>query len=321
MSKKILFINNNHYNHSSATLLEGLIENKEEYDLDIYATTPYNYALIKDEWDFVVYSKELVDKLIDICDVIIMVNDNFNPTVVPVDVKKIKGVYLDSNDRDDYLDTPINYKFYLKREMKIGREHLENVFPFWFAAENRYFWGGRDFEKIWSKKKIPLSCMMGKDKMKPWRFEINDILKWNYETKQGWVLDTVYGGNDDDKLNTDNRNHSAFFDTLLESKVSVDSYGAGLANNTGRFFESLACGCSLFYQPITTYLPNTFTDGENIMIYDSTVNLIDKINSVIDDDKKIKDLAYAGFNHMLSYHTTKRRGYEFLEICKGYNLI
>ena len=75
MSKKILFINNNHYNHSSATLLEGLIENKEEYDLDIYATTPYNYALIKDEWDFVVYSKELVDKLIDICDVIIMVND------------------------------------------------------------------------------------------------------------------------------------------------------------------------------------------------------------------------------------------------------
>ena len=44
MSKKILFINNPHYNHSSATLLEGIIENKEQYDLEIYATTSYNYA-------------------------------------------------------------------------------------------------------------------------------------------------------------------------------------------------------------------------------------------------------------------------------------
>ena len=322
MSKKILFINNPHYNHSSATLLEGLIENKEEYDLELYCTTPYNYAMIKNKWDYVVYSKDAVEKLVDICDVVVLVNDGYSPkAAVPFEVRKEKGVYLDSNDHADYLDSPINYKFYLKREMRMNEEHLENVFPFWFAAENRYYFGGKDFETLWKNKKTSLACMMGIDKMKPWRFEISNILKWTYEQREDFILDPVYGGADDSELDTGQRHWSNFFDALVGSKVSVDGYGAGLANNTGRFFESIACGCVLFYQPITTYLANPFTDGENIMIYDSTAHLVEKINSIIDDDKKMKEIAYAGFNHVLNYHTTKRRGYEFLELCKGFNLI
>jgi|2_EtaG_2_1085320.scaffolds.fasta_scaffold00819_5 hypothetical protein len=322
MSKKILFINNPHYNHSSATLLEGLIENKEEYDLELYCTTPYNYAMIKDRWDYVVYSKESVEKLVDVCDVVVLVNDGYSPKAeVPFAVRKEKGVYLDSNDHAEYLDSPINYKFYLKREMRIDMEHLENVFPFWFAAENRYFYRGRDFEEIWNNKKTPLACMMGIDEMKPWRKEISEILKWTFEHRTDFILDPVYGGNDDSALDTSGRSHSAFFDALVDSRVSIDSYGAGLANNTGRFFESIACGCALFYQPITTHLANPFTNDENIVIYDSTARLVEKINGIIDDDEKLKEIAYAGFNHVLSYHTTKRRGYEFLELCKGFNLI
>jgi hypothetical protein len=323
MSNKILILNNPHYNHSAATLIEGLIKNKEEYGLDLYITTPYNYAMMKGKWDNVVYSKSIVEQLVHKCDVIVTVNDHFTPVVIPTEAKKHKGVYLDSNDHDDYLDSPLNYKFYLKREMKIDKEHLENVFPFWFAAEDRYYFAGvdMDFEEIWSKKKTSLSCMMGIDEAKPWRNEISNILKWAFEGRKDFVLDPVYGGFDDSEIDTGGRHWSNFFDALIDSKVSVDSYGAGMANNTGRFFESIACGCALFYQPITTHIANPFTDGENIVIYNSTANLVDKINAFIDDDQKLKEIAYAGFNHMLNYHTTKRRGYEFLELCKGFKLI
>jgi len=321
MSKKILFINNPHYNHSSATLLEGIIENKEQYDLEIYATTSYNYATMTDKWNYVVYSKDVVSKLVDICDVVITANDSFSPTIISADVKKEKGVYLDSNDHDEYLNSPLNYKFYLKREMKIDKVHLDNVYPFWFAAENRYFFGGRDFETIWDNKKTTLSCMMGKDDSKPWRFEINNILKWKYDKRKDFILDPVYGGTDDSNIDTGDRHWSNFFNALADSKISVDGYGAGLANNTGRFFESLACGAALFYMPITTHLPNPFVDGENITLYNSTTQLVEKINGIIDDDKRLKELANAGFNHMLNYHTTKRRGMEFLELCRGHKLI
>ncbi|MBT7349979.1 glycosyltransferase family 1 protein [candidate division WWE3 bacterium] len=321
MSKKILVLNNPHYNHSAATLIEGLIENKEEYDLELYMTTPFNYATVKGKWDHVVYSKDVVEKLIDKCDVVVTVCDHFTPVLVPREVKKEKGVYLDSNDYHDYLDSPINYKFYLKREMRVDKEHLENTYPFWFGAEKRYFFGGVDFEEMWSKKKTSLSFLAGLDDQKPWRGEISEILKWSYSDREDFILDPVYGGTDDSGIDTGGRHWSNFFNTLLDSKVSVDSYGAGLANNNGRIFESLANGCALFYPSIWIHSANPFTDGENIMIYNSSANLIEKINDIIDDDKKLKDIAYAGFNHMLNYHTTKRRGMEFLELCKGYNLI
>ena len=163
--------------------------------------------------------------------------------------------------------------------------------------------------------------MMGMDVIKPWRLEVNNILKWCYEDRNDVVLDPVYGGTDDSPIDTGGRHWSNFFNTLVDSKISVDCYGAGLANNTGRFFESLACGTALFFQPITTHMANPFTDGNNIMIYCSTVELVEKVNEVMRNDKRLKDIAYAGFNHMLDFHTTKRRGYEFLELCKGYKLI
>ena len=321
MGKKILVINNSHYNHCTATLMEGLIENKDEYGLELFATTPYNYAAVKNKWDYVVYSKEVVSKLSEICDVVVFGNDVFSPTIISDEVKKEKGVYCDSNDYGDYLEKPSNYKFYIKRELAKNQTHLENVYPFWFAAENRYYYRGRDFEKLWDDKTIPLSCMMGIDEMKPWRLKISDALKYSFGTKEGWVLDPVYGGVDDSALDTGGRHWSNFFNTLADSKISVDSYGAGLANNTGRFFESIACGCCLFYQPITTYTPNPFTADENIVLYNSTAQLVEKINDTVGDDKKMKDIAYAGFEHVLNHHTTKHRGVEFLELCKTHNLI
>ena len=163
--------------------------------------------------------------------------------------------------------------------------------------------------------------MMGLDENKPWRGEITNILKWEFHDRSDFILDPVYGGTDDSGIDTGDRHWSRFYTTLSDSKISVDSYGAGLANNTGRFFEILARGCALFYQPITTHLPNPFADGENITIYNSTAQLVEKINELKDNDDRLKELAYAGHNHMLKYHTTKRRGMEFLELCSGFKLI
>ena len=51
------------------------------------------------------------------------------------------------------------YKVYFKREKDLELEWADNVEPFPFSAEERYFAAGKDFNKIWDNKDLNLSCL------------------------------------------------------------------------------------------------------------------------------------------------------------------
>ena len=48
----------------------------------------------------------------------------------------------------------------------------------------------------------------------------------------------------------------------------------GKLRQTGRFWESLANGCLVFYQPIEPYVwNNTYIDGEDFIVYNDNDEL------------------------------------------------
>tara|TARA_R110000744_G_scaffold46571_4_gene102907 strand:+ start:2703 stop:3674 length:972 start_codon:yes stop_codon:yes gene_type:complete len=322
MSTKILIFNQDHYNHCNATLIEGLIKNKEEYDLQIFCSTSNNYATVRGSWDHTIYDPEMLKKIYDIADIIVLPNGiTLNPHAYDLSVLKDKGVFLDTNDFCGDVESPEKYKLYLKREMRVDKGYAENVFPYCFGAEDRYFYGGTNFKDIWNKKHLDLVCMMGIDDEKPWRKEIQDRLLEDYSDNENMQIGTVYGDNNDSDLITDSRNHSKYFDKMISGKISVDGYGARGANNTGRFFESIACGCALFYQTINIHFPNGFVDGEDIVLFHSAQELVDSVDHFLAHPNDLKQLAENAFERLMTYHTTERRGFEFIQLCGGHGMI
>lgn len=322
MSTNILILNQDHYNHVNATLIEGLSKIKDEYDIKLYCNSPHNYSYAPNKHDYTIYDMSIFERLWDKCDIIVMPN-NFVINSDSIDLKVLneKGVYLDTNDYAENLSDPEHFPLYLKREYALKDRYHENVFPFCFGAEDRYFYGGQNFLKIWEEKNSSLACMMGLGDHRPWRTIIQRGLSDKYWKREDMQIGSLYGDNDNSNIITNDRNHGLFFEQLLDSKISVDSYGAGKATNTGRFFESLACGCALFYQPINIDFPDGFIDGEDIIIYKSMIDLLNKVDNYLSNPSLLKSIAEASFEKTKLFHTTKVRAEYFVKLCSMKGLI
>ena len=339
-----------------------VIKSKRTYEIKGCLSTdgpPYP-TMVSDIVDEDEYVEECED-LIEECDLIIIVDDNQVQSTAWF--KNIEGQlithlheYAIANHKDkiaflDLVSThfindgytmygnylgghPSHCKVYFKREKDLDLEWCDNVVPFSRAAEERYFAGGKDFNEIWSSKKLDIAAMFrvgGYGK----RISIKNALRKHYGDSEKCNIDNVFDKIDDRDRKIDKdiygveghelagtiRHHYSYYETLLKTKISIDSpQYKGWGFYTQRMMESLANGCCYFY-PTPTYnvdFPNGLIDGEDFIIYHSAEDLIKKIEYYLSHEDEMRAIAENGFNKLLKYHTSEVRAKEFIATCERY---
>jgi len=344
--KKILIIQTPHYDFTSSNLIEGLhhLIVRRNADIEFFTTEESNYSYAYDKGllnNYTMREEEVVDYGQQEADIIVLTS---NREVKLHLVNKInrpeKMVYLDGLDEYNLADYPSKYVCYFKREFMVGTIYEENktnnMIPFPFGIENRYFTKFVDGDNLAiheldvSKLKFPkekdiiFSCMFGKtDDMKPWR-------TWISETIQGMQLkDSItkptYGSEGIYKkkfyIKTGGRYHYNYYETLYNTKVSVDGYGAHGAS-TSRFWESLANGCLVLSQPVRYAWPegSELIEDEDYVAFADSDELIDKVKMLEENLDLVDKIAMSGFKKIKKYHTNKARAKFFLEECERFGL-
>lgn len=319
MSKRtnIFIINPHHYCYSTAALIEGL--NKID-NVKVFSNSFQNYATSA--------ASQLKSQLqlAKASDIIVLAHSaleaKYNQIIGPL-INELKvDVFLDGSDHRPYSDDPSKYKVYLKRELDPTQlKHYDNVVPFEFAVEDRFFIKGhnRSHQNIWKNKKLDLVCMMGIGEC-PWRVGITEDLKKKYgEQSDRFFIGPLYEDPEKQKVDTEGRHNVGYFKKLWDSRISVAAYGAGECRQTGRFWESLATGCLIFYQPIEPFVWHTpYVDGEHIVVYNDNNELIDKADYYMSHEDQAEKIARKGHHLMLKTGQTLNRGHEFLSLTKEY---
>ena len=204
----------------------------------------------------------------------------------------------------------------------IGQAYLptNNVEPLIFAAEDRHFTKpNASHRNLWQNKTDDLVCIMSACDKRPWRFDIMKSLNDAFARDETVFVGEYREGQTLDSVDTGDRHFGGYFKKLLNAKISVDAYGCGEARQTGRFWESLANGCLVMYQPIEPYVwSNTYIDEEDFIIYNDNDELVDKAKYYVGHSEEARKIADRGFTKLLKYHTTEQRAKEFLSLLDKY---
>ena len=228
-------------------------------------------------------------------------------------------IFLDGSDYYEYQDDPSKYKLYIKREL-IGKPIKQNVESLIFAAEDRHFTKPNSSHRnIWQNKTDELACIMSSCEKRPHRYGIMASLKNAFGDNDSVFVGEYREGKTLDSVDTGDRHFDGYFQKLLNTKISVDAYGCGEARQTGRFWESLANGCLVMYQPIEPYVwSNTYIDEEDFVVYNNNDELIEKAKYYMTHSEEARKIADRGFTKLLKYHTTDQRAMEFLSLIDRY---
>ena len=252
--------------------------------------------------------------------------DGFRDKVVTINTDDFSSVYRKYGTYEGGL--PQDCKIYFKREKDLNIEWPANVEPMPFSAEERYFTGGKDFDKIWDSKNLNMSCLFRANSNTD-RLPIRNELVKQYGEDKLCVMDSVFGRKKNDGLDevlegvdigNCVRHHHLYFDAIYDAKINIEGPPGGRAFYTGRMMESLANGCCYFY-PTPNYnvdFPNELIDGEDFIIYHNLDDLIEKIEYYLSHEEEMKAVAQNGFNKLLKYHTSEVRAKEFIETCERY---
>ena len=318
-NKSLFVIGPHHYCHSTATLIEGL---NKLGTIKVFSNANHNYC------KHPVFNLDTQIKVAKMADYVLLAHsaleEKYRGTIKPLlgEIKEEVNIFLDGSDYFHYEDNPDKYKFYLKRELDSTKlnEQFKNIEPFIFSAEDRHFTKGQiEHSSLWENKTDDLVCIMSACEKRQHRFEIMKSLEDTFGDNDKVFVGEFREGDKLEAIDTGDRHHSGYFDKLLNARISVDAYGCAEARQTGRFWESLANGCLLFYQPIEPYIWNhPFIDGEDFIIYNDNKELIDKAKYYLSNENEAREIASNGYNKLLQYHTTKQRGEQFLSLLEKY---
>ena len=318
-NNSLFVIGPHHYCHSTATLIEGL---NKLGTIKVFSNANHNYC------KHPVFNLDTQIKVAKMADYVLLAHsaleEKYRGTIKPLlgEIKEEVNIFLDGSDYFHYEDNPDKYKFYLKRELDSTKlnEQFKNIEPFIFSAEDRHFTKGQiEHSSLWENKTDDLVCIMSACEKRQHRFEIMKSLEDTFGDNDKVFVGEFREGDKLEAIDTGDRHHSGYFDKLLNARISVDAYGCADARQTGRFWESLANGCLLFYQPIEPYIWNhPFIDGEDFIIYNDNKELIDKVKYYLANESEAREIASNGYNKLLQYHTTKQRGEQFLSLLEKY---
>ena len=317
-TKNLFVISPQHYCHSTATIIEGL--NKLD-GIKVFSNADHNYC------KHPIQTFKTQVQVAKMADYVMLCHSALEPKyqqVIGPLVAELQGnidIFLDGSDYAEYEVNPKDYKLYIKREM-IGQTYLptNNVEPLIFAAEDRHFTKpNASHRNLWQSKTDDLVCIMSACEKRPWRFDIMKSLKDAFARDETVFVGEYREGQTLDSLDTGDRHFGGYFKKLLNAKISVDAYGCGEARQTGRFWESLANGCLVMYQPIEPYVwSNTYIDEEDFIIYNDNDELVEKAKYYLGNPEEARKIADRGFTKLLKYHTTEQRAKEFLSLLDKY---
>ncbi len=317
-TKNLFVISPHHYCHSTATIIEGL--NKLD-GIKVFSNADHNYC------KHPIQTFKTQVQVANMADYVMLCHSALEPKyegrIGPL-VAELQGkidIFLDGSDYKKYEADPKDYRLYIKREM-IGQAYLptNNVEPLIFAAEDRHFTKpNASHRNLWQSKTDDLVCIMSACDKRPWRFDIMKSLNDAFARDETVFVGEYREGQTLDSVDTGDRHFGGYFKKLLNAKISVDAYGCGEARQTGRFWESLANGCLVMYQPIEPYIwSNTFVDEEDFIIYNDTDELVEKAKYYLGNPEEARKIADRGFTKLLKYHTTEQRAKEFLSLLDKY---
>ena len=317
-TKNLFVISPHHYCHSTATIIEGL--NKLD-GIKVFSNADHNYC------KHPIQTFKTQVQVANMADYVMLCHSALEPKyegrIGPL-VAELQGkidIFLDGSDYKKYEVDPKDYKLYIKREM-IGQAYLptNNVEPLIFAAEDRHFTKpNASHRNLWQNKTDDLVCIMSACDKRPWRFDIMKSLNDAFARDETVFVGEYREGQTLDSVDTGDRHFGGYFKKLLNAKISVDAYGCGEARQTGRFWESLANGCLVMYQPIEPYVwSNTYIDEEDFIIYNDNDELVDKAKYYVGHPEEARKIADRGFTKLLKYHTTEHRAKEFLSLLDKY---
>ena len=319
-TKNLFVISPHHYCHSTATIIEGL--NKLD-GIKVFSNADHNYC------KHPIQTFKTQVQVAKMADYVMLCHSalelKYKEAIGPL-VGELQGnidIFLDGSDFIKYEGRPSDYKLYIKREMDgptgVGNRP-DNVEPLIFAAEDRHFTKpNASHRNLWQNKTDDLVCIMSACEKRPWRYGIINSLKDDFARDETVFVGEYREGQTLDSVDTGDRHFSGYFKKLLNAKISVDAYGCGEARQTGRFWESLANGCLVMYQPIEPYVwPNIYIDEEDFVIYNDLDELSDKAKYYISNSEEARKIADRGFTKLLKYHTTQQRAKEFLSLLDKY---
>ena len=319
-TKNLFVISPHHYCHSTATIIEGL--NKLD-GIKVFSNADHNYC------KHPIQNFKTQVQVAKMADYVMICHSALEPKYKEINgplVGELQGnidIFLDGSDFIKYEGRPSDYKLYIKREMDgptgVGNRP-DNVEPLIFAAEDRHFTKpNASHRNLWQNKTDDLVCIMSACEKRPWRYGIINSLKDDFARDETVFVGEYREGQTLDSVDTGDRHFSGYFKKLLNAKISVDAYGCGEARQTGRFWESLANGCLVMYQPIEPYVwPNIYIDEEDFVIYNDLDELSDKAKYYISNSEEARKIADRGFTKLLKYHTTQQRAKEFLSLLDKY---
>ena len=317
-TKNLFVISPHHYCHSTATIIEGL--NKLD-GIKVFSNADHNYCKHPIQTFKTQVQVANMDDYVMLCHSAL--EPKYEGRIGPL-VAELQGkidIFLDGSDYKKYEVDPKDYKLYIKREM-IGQAYLptNNVEPLIFAAEDRHFTKpNASHRNLWQNKTDDLVCIMSACDKRPWRFDIMKSLNDAFARDETVFVGEYREGQTLDSVDTGDRHFGGYFKKLLNAKISVDAYGCGEARQTGRFWESLANGCLVMYQPIEPYVwSNTYIDEEDFIIYNDNDELVDKAKYYVGHPEEARKIADRGFTKLLKYHTTEQRAKEFLSLLDKY---
>ena len=317
-TKNLFVISPHHYCHSTATIIEGL--NKLD-GIKVFSNADHNYC------KHPIQTFKTQVQVAKMADYVMLchsaLESKYEGRIGPL-VAELQGkidIFLDGSDYKKYEVNPKDYKLYIKREM-IGQAYLptNNVESLIFAAEDRHFTKpNASHRNLWQNKTDDLVCIMSACDKRPWRFDIMKSLNDAFARDETVFVGEYREGQTLDSVDTGDRHFGGYFKKLLNAKISVDAYGCGEARQTGRFWESLANGCLVMYQPIEPYIwSNAFVDEEDFIVYNDLDELVEKAKYYLGNPEEARKIADRGFTKLLKYHTTEQRAKEFLSLLDKY---
>lgn len=216
-------------------------------------------------------------------------------------------IFLDGGDRkeiggdldrlggfDLYEESVFKRDFDLifKREKIIGEAYPNNVLPCPFAANIRIYNTIKSVEKkyhisFWAVESHPI------------RSKALSKLNNKYDCKEnGTVLNQVFKDY--------NRKGNFYLEELKRCELVLNLRGGGW--DTLRYWEVPALQTCMISQKMGIEIPNDFEDGKHVIhINESLDDLVDKIDFYLKKDNLREEIAKQGYQHLLQYHTAKKR--------------
>tara|TARA_Y100000593_G_C4309664_1_gene337725 strand:+ start:2144 stop:3205 length:1062 start_codon:yes stop_codon:yes gene_type:complete len=107
-----------------------------------------------------------------------------------------------------------------------------------------------------------------------------------------------------------------YLELVNRSKSVIDSWGAG-SNCTVRRNEVVMNSTAIIGQKWEIVVPNDYTDGENIVNWETIDEFEEKVNYYFKNQDKLLEIGENGYQHALKYHTTEKRMEYIFDVING----